>query len=196
MFMSKKIIHLFLLFICIENTLTYSFDSSDVKSTIDWVWNVVLNHPIPAGIASGVGAHVVLDMLQNGSEDREITNKLKVQKTEKTAAETEKLRQQVALQNRPDWQEAQINLMAAEAFQKSDPALVEQRKRITDLQIQEATLETVTKKMALLDDLKKKKMSIAAILQNGSLSEEEKAEKYGELAMLGKLYNTISSASV
>ncbi|MGB8367485.1 MAG: hypothetical protein WCD44_03960 [Candidatus Babeliales bacterium] len=194
--MSKKIIHLFLLFICIENTLTYSFDSSDVKSTIDWVWNVVLNHPIPAGIASGVGAHVVLDMLQNGSEDREITNKLKVQKTEKTAAETEKLRQQVALQNRPDWQEAQINLMAAEAFQKSDPALVEQRKRITDLQIQEATLETVTKKMALLDDLKKKKMSIAAILQNGSLSEEEKAEKYGELAMLGKLYNTISSASV
>ncbi len=206
MLVLKKVIHLFVLLVFIESTMVYSIDMDGIRATgrtaIIWIWDEALRHPIPAGILSGVGVHIILDLIRNKVRDREIDNNLKIQECKKLAAETENILNQIALESNSDWQQAQIKLMAAEAFQQSDPEVLKQKKRekelefeVKQLQIDSAQLEIAKEKISFLDKLKERVSATRKLLQDELLSEEEQAEKYAELVSLRGMFNRISSST-
>ena len=183
MFISKKIIHLFLLIICIENSLTYPIEVGGFKSAVIWIWDEGLRHPIPSGIISSITATIILDILRQSSKAREVENNKNISETKLIDAETEMIQQQKKLESRPDWQEAQIKLMAAEAFEKMDQTLMQQRKAKDNLDLEERKLrlrerkvQVINSETGCLDYLQKKVNEIKRSLQDESLSEEQQRD--------------------
>ncbi len=200
MFISKKIIHLFLLIICIENSLTYPIEVGGFKSAVIWIWDEGLRHPIPSGIISSITATIILDILRQSSKAREVENNKNISETKLIDAETEMIQQQKKLESRPDWQEAQIKLMAAEAFEKMDQTLMQQRKAKDNLDLEERKLrlrerkvQVINSETGCLDYLQKKVNEIKRSLQDESLSEEQQRDLYTKLIRLKGLNSSIAT---
>lgn len=205
MIKNKKFIRLFLLIICVKSSLIYpsriSELSTAVRSAVSFIWDELLHHPIPSGIITSVASTIILDTVYKKSKTREVEKNKMKSEAELAKVETEKIRQQIELQSRPDWQDAQIKMMAAAAYETTDPTLVKQRieeksleLREKRLQLEKLKVQVASQKTSFLDFLKEKMIKIEGRLKKDeSLSEEQQRDLYTKLIRFGGIYKGVNS---
>lgn len=191
--MQKNSVYFLLFIFCIGNSSTH------LAVSLKECWDFA-NKPVSAAILSGLLIPITYYYLHRDPEKEELEKEDIKSVIELRNTEKGKMKQQIALQDRSDWQDEYIKTMAAEAFQQSDPEVLKQKKRekelefeVKQLQIDSAQLEIAKEKISFLDKLKERVSATRKLLQNESLSEEEQAEKYAELVNLRGMFNRISS---
>ena len=207
--MSKKIIYFFVLIVCVENSLICEFNWINLRNyrvdfvgtrakahdLLKWTWKN-LNTPLPATVISGlVLTYFKKDQEKEKLEKEEIQSLINSRKLHNEAK-----RKEIELQSRPDWQDAEIKLMAAEAFEKTDQKLVQQRVaekylklRERELILRKQRIEIVNQEMSYLGKLKERMIQVEESLKNESLPEEQRTWLYNELISLNRNYNKINS---
>lgn len=197
---SKRIIRFFLLIFCIGNSPIYPLDFGDLKNggyfLGKWTWNAVNQHLL----ATMIGG-MFLFYAQNDQEKGELEKELIKSKIVSQDLENKGKHQQNELQSRSDWQEAQIKMMAAAAYEATDPTLVKQRIEEKNLELREKKLklrvlnvQVASQVTSFLEHLKEKMIKIEGLLKKDeSLSEEKKRHLYSELIRFGGIYKGVNS---
>jgi len=197
--MAKKFIYFVLLTLCIENSLIYAIGWRDVKTGVSdfakCTWKA-LNNPL----ASAVIANIIVMYCKKDPEKEELEKKDMKSFIESRKLDNEAKRKKIELQSRSDWQDAEIKLTAAVAFEKTDQNLVQQRIEEKALELRERVLklrkqkmEIVKQEMSYLGMLKEKMTQVQESLKDESLSESQKIWLLNELISLNRNYNKINS---